>query len=64
MKSSGILLMSGNDDIGQHVRPTDKPWPQELKGDTFFLFNNEMSSYTHKRKVGNQIYNRYDDTSA
>ena len=56
--------MSGNDDIGQHVRPTDKPWPQELKGDTFFLFNNEMSSYTHKRKVGNQIYNRYDDTSA
>ena len=38
MKASGILLMSGNDDIGQHVRPTDKTGPQELKVDIFFYF--------------------------
>ena len=28
MKASGIFLMSGNDDIGQHVRPTDKTGSQ------------------------------------
>ena len=30
MKSSGIFLVPGDDDMGQHISPINKPVPQEI----------------------------------
>ena len=38
MRASDILMMSGNDDIGQHVSLTDKTVLQISKVDIFLLF--------------------------
>ena len=35
MRESDIFLISGDDSIGKHVSPTDKPGTHKSKGDIF-----------------------------
>ena len=65
MIANGNFLMPGNDNIVQNVIPTDKPVPQEPKGDTILdICNNDMSSYINAINAEKQIKIRYDDISA
>ena len=58
-------MIPGDDDMGQHVIPTDKTGSQEPKEEIiYFICNNEMSLYMHTRKEDNQIQIKYADTNA
>ena len=51
MKSNGIFPMSRDNDVGQHVSPTNIPGPQEPKRDIiYFLGTNWMAQDIDKRK--------------
>ena len=56
MKASGILQGSGDDEIGQHVSPTNQSGSQEPKGGLIFvLCNNEIGSDINTGKEENKI---------
>ena len=51
MWESGILKISEDSDIGQHVSPTSKPGLKESRlGTTFVLWDKNMGSNMHTRK--------------
>ena len=48
--------MYGDDEIFKHGSPTDKPGPQEPKGDIIYVIcNNYMSKYMHTGKKEDQM---------
>ena len=54
MKESVILSIYGDNEVGQHIRPTNIPGPQEPNREiTYVLGNNGTSSYMHIRKEDN-----------
>ena len=54
MKAGGVLLISGYDDIGQHVGPTNIPGPQESTIDIIYVLGSDVvASYMNTTKEDN-----------